>query len=201
MYDINTNHTSNKYIKLEDIKNFPIRRDHCDKEHADPAFIDGIETVMEFIGSLPVYERPETTNNLSIEEQTFCTQYIRDTLSQCACQYPHRGNVAVNLDSYQASALIHDILTNISDAVNEKDVNLQQLTAEQMDEMKNQISSFFLHNLLSPGDHVRLILEDEQRPEGIIRYVFGGATAIYEPAKNACCRYDNGQIQTFEFLN
>ena len=61
MYDINTNHTSNKYIKLEDIENFPIRHDHCDKEHADPAFIDGIETVMEFIGSLPVYSlAPET---------------------------------------------------------------------------------------------------------------------------------------------
>ena len=40
-----------KYIDVEKILNFPIRADHCDK-HANPHFIYGIETVMEYIENL-----------------------------------------------------------------------------------------------------------------------------------------------------
>lgn len=42
-----------EYIELETLMKFPIRRDHCDKEHANEHFINGIETVMEYAENLP----------------------------------------------------------------------------------------------------------------------------------------------------
>ena len=41
-----------EYINRESIMKFPIRKDHCDKEHANEHFINGIETVLEYAGSL-----------------------------------------------------------------------------------------------------------------------------------------------------
>ena len=41
-----------KYIKLEDLMQFPIRRDHYDKEHGNEHFIYGIETVLEYAENL-----------------------------------------------------------------------------------------------------------------------------------------------------
>lgn len=46
------------YIKRESILKFPIRRSHHD-EHADPHFINGIETVMEYIETLPAVPAPD----------------------------------------------------------------------------------------------------------------------------------------------
>lgn len=43
-----------EYIEREAIMNFPIRKDRCDKEHANKHFIFGIETVMEYVENLPV---------------------------------------------------------------------------------------------------------------------------------------------------
>ncbi len=42
-----------EYIERETLMKFPIRRDHCDKEHANEHFINGIETVMEYAENLP----------------------------------------------------------------------------------------------------------------------------------------------------
>lgn len=41
------------FIDREALMKFPIRRDHCDKEHANEHFINGIETVMEYAENLP----------------------------------------------------------------------------------------------------------------------------------------------------
>ena len=41
-----------KYIKLEDLMKFPIRRNHYDKEHGNEHFIYGIETVLEYAENL-----------------------------------------------------------------------------------------------------------------------------------------------------
>lgn len=43
-----------KYIDLDELMEFPIRADHCDKEHANEHFINGIETVLEYARQLPV---------------------------------------------------------------------------------------------------------------------------------------------------
>ena len=48
-----------KYIKIDDVKAFPTRLNHYDKEHGDITFIYGIETVLEYIMNLPRYEFPE----------------------------------------------------------------------------------------------------------------------------------------------
>ena len=45
-----------RYVKLEDIKAFPIRLNHYDREHGNLHFILGIESLMEYIDYLPQYE-------------------------------------------------------------------------------------------------------------------------------------------------
>lgn len=42
-----------EYIEREALRAFPIRADHCDKEHANEHFIYGIETVLEYAENLP----------------------------------------------------------------------------------------------------------------------------------------------------
>lgn len=44
-----------EYVKLNDILEFPIRRHHYDKKNGNIYFIDGIETVIEYINNLPRY--------------------------------------------------------------------------------------------------------------------------------------------------
>ena len=43
-----------EYINREAIMKFPIRKDHCDKEHANGHFINGIEFVLEYVENLPL---------------------------------------------------------------------------------------------------------------------------------------------------
>ena len=45
-----------RYIDADSVVAFPIRRNHCDKQNANPAFINGIETVMEYIDSFPTVD-------------------------------------------------------------------------------------------------------------------------------------------------
>ena len=42
-----------EYLNREAIMKFPIRKDHCDKEHANEHFINGIESVLEYVENLP----------------------------------------------------------------------------------------------------------------------------------------------------
>ena len=42
-----------EYIEREAVLQFPIRKDHCDKEHANKHFIFGVESVMEYEKSPP----------------------------------------------------------------------------------------------------------------------------------------------------
>ena len=42
-----------EYVKRAAIMEFPIRKDHCDKEHANEHFIFGVESVLEYVESLP----------------------------------------------------------------------------------------------------------------------------------------------------
>lgn len=42
-----------EYIEREAIMEFPIRKDHCDKERANEHFIFGIESVLEYVENLP----------------------------------------------------------------------------------------------------------------------------------------------------
>lgn len=42
-----------EYIERAAIMEFPIRKDHCDKERANEHFIFGIESVLEYVENLP----------------------------------------------------------------------------------------------------------------------------------------------------
>lgn len=42
-----------EYVERAAIMEFPIRKDHCDKEHANEHFIFGIESVLEYVENLP----------------------------------------------------------------------------------------------------------------------------------------------------
>lgn len=42
-----------EYIKRADVLAYPIRADHCDREHANEHFILGIESVLEYVEQLP----------------------------------------------------------------------------------------------------------------------------------------------------
>lgn len=41
-----------EYIEKAAVLSYPIRKDHCDKEHANEHFIFGIESVMEYVENL-----------------------------------------------------------------------------------------------------------------------------------------------------
>lgn len=45
-----------RMIDLNALLAYPLRRATCDKEHADPHFIAGVESVMEYAESLPVVD-------------------------------------------------------------------------------------------------------------------------------------------------
>ena len=42
-----------EYLERGAIMKFPIRKDQCDKEHANEHFIFGIESVLEYVENLP----------------------------------------------------------------------------------------------------------------------------------------------------
>lgn len=42
-----------KYVSLESLMEFPIRRNHYDREHGNEDFINGIESVLEYAEHLP----------------------------------------------------------------------------------------------------------------------------------------------------
>lgn len=48
-----------EYIEREAVLQFPIRKDHCDKEHANKHFIFGVESVMEYVENLPAADVAE----------------------------------------------------------------------------------------------------------------------------------------------
>lgn len=45
-----------KYIKVDDILAYPLRRVTCDKEKANTRFVDGVEAAMEYTEKLPFVE-------------------------------------------------------------------------------------------------------------------------------------------------
>ena len=83
------------YIKCEDVLKFPIRRSHHD-EHADPHFINGIETVMEYIETLPAVPAPDAEQaedcpqNRRMAEAYLCIADLWNLLDQITTQAKQR---------------------------------------------------------------------------------------------------------------
>ena len=87
-----------EYIEREAIMKFPIRKDHCDKKHANEHFIFGIESVLEYVENLPaadvapvVHGRweyiPQTLNTLSQFRCPFCRWWSLDPSIDGAYNY------------------------------------------------------------------------------------------------------------------
>ena len=45
-----------RLIDADKLQQFPIRAKHCDKEHANKHFLNGIETVLEYAEQLPTVD-------------------------------------------------------------------------------------------------------------------------------------------------
>lgn len=61
-------------IEREAIMKFPIRKDRCDKEHANEHFIFGIESVLEYVENLPAADVAPVVH--SYWESYDCNQYM-----------------------------------------------------------------------------------------------------------------------------
>lgn len=60
-----------EYIKREAIMKFPIRKDHCDKKHANEHFIFGIESVLEYVENLPAADVAPVVHGRWIEDSDY----------------------------------------------------------------------------------------------------------------------------------
>lgn len=58
-----------EYIEREAVLQFPIRKDHCDKEHANKHFIFGVESVMEYVENLPAADVAEVVRCSNCERR------------------------------------------------------------------------------------------------------------------------------------
>lgn len=87
-----------EYIKRAAIMEFPIRKDHCDKERANEHFIFGIESVLEYVQNLPAADVapvvhgtweyiPQTLNTLSQLRCPFCRWWSLDLSIDGAYNY------------------------------------------------------------------------------------------------------------------
>lgn len=83
-----------EYIDREALMEFPIRANHCDKEHANTHFINGIESVMEYAAHLPTVDAEvvvrckDCYQSVVIGNALHCTYWSKDTDENGYC---HEG--------------------------------------------------------------------------------------------------------------
>ena len=65
-----------EYIEREAIMEFPIRKDRCDKEHANEHFIFGIESVLEYVENLPAADVAPVVHGYWIEKKSAVGRYF-----------------------------------------------------------------------------------------------------------------------------
>lgn len=78
-----------KYIDLEALKQFPIRKDHYDKENGNEDFIFGIEAVLEYADSLHAADvapvRKELRKAVKVLDKNYeyaiNNSYVRDPIA------------------------------------------------------------------------------------------------------------------------
>ena len=80
-----------KLIDLDQLLKYPLRRESalCDEEHADPHFLNGVESVLEWAQTLPTLTPPNEW--VSVEErlpEDEARQYIEDDLDGIGYLYP-----------------------------------------------------------------------------------------------------------------
>lgn len=97
-----------RYIAADKVLQYPLRRDRCDKEHAEPHFVNGVESVMEYIeylieeepadvqevrhGKMIMYKPRSTNRNATYKCSVcgkLCSSYYNDVGEWKHC--PHCG--------------------------------------------------------------------------------------------------------------
>ena len=73
-----------EYIEREAIMEFPVRKDRCDKEHANEHFINGIESVLEYVENLPAADVTPVRHGRWIDAREYCGDYM---CSNCESLY------------------------------------------------------------------------------------------------------------------
>lgn len=74
-----------EYIKRAAIMEFPIRKDHCDKERANEHFIFGIESVLEYVENLPA------ADVAPVVRCRHCRSYNKPRLGWCSVHMDCEG--------------------------------------------------------------------------------------------------------------
>lgn len=74
-----------EYVKRAAIMEFPIRKDHCDKERANEHFIFGIESVLEYVQNLPA------ADVAPVVHCRHCRSYNKPRLGWCSVHLDREG--------------------------------------------------------------------------------------------------------------
>lgn len=60
-----------RLIDADELNKFPIRLDHCDKEHGNEDFVLGIESVLEYAEYLPTVSAVPVSELLSLRDNLY----------------------------------------------------------------------------------------------------------------------------------
>ena len=86
-----------KWIDLDELKKFPIRANHYDEKNGNIHFIFGIETLMEYAESLPIFDLDKVIEQLedkAIEELGITkSQFDMDRAEYSSCYSLCLGDV------------------------------------------------------------------------------------------------------------
>ena len=72
-----------KYIKLEELMKFPIRRNYYNKVHGND-FVSGIEMVLEYAKNIPAADVAPVRHGRWIDAREYCGDYM---CSNCEALY------------------------------------------------------------------------------------------------------------------
>ena len=61
-----------RLIDLDALMKYPIRLDHCDKEHGDMHFVYGIESVLEYAEYLPIIDAVPVVRCKDCAKREYC---------------------------------------------------------------------------------------------------------------------------------
>ncbi len=80
-----------RQIDLDQLMKYPLRRgsEHCDEKNADPRFLNGVESILEWAQTLPTITPPNEW--ISVEDrlpEDEARQYIEDELDGIGYLYP-----------------------------------------------------------------------------------------------------------------
>ena len=84
-----------KFIRLEDLQQFPIRKDHYDKKHGSEHFVFGVESVIEYAENLPTYDIAPSVDEILPASALFTLAQIEEKRQMLMLK--HDAELTLNL--------------------------------------------------------------------------------------------------------